>query len=120
MLPWQQERWCNTATYRSGVYHCDSVRFQCDTYCDLLPLHQGPLDVPSGCLLSGLELSASSCVRRLKLAKNSVVQGHRIELGELKLNVYTVVGTQDNLEVKNKMFIWHFKTHLRDNTNNNL
>uniref|UniRef100_A0A7N5ZT94 L-fucose kinase n=1 Tax=Anabas testudineus TaxID=64144 RepID=A0A7N5ZT94_ANATE len=85
--------------FLSGVYHCDSVRFQCDTYCDLLPLHQGPLDVPSGCLLSGLELSASSCVRRLKLAKNSVVQGHRIELGELKLNVYTVVGTQDNLEV---------------------
>ncbi|GLD61656.1 L-fucose kinase [Lates japonicus] len=60
---------------------------------------QGPLDVPSGCLLSGLELSTSQCIRQLKLADDIIIQGHRIELGELKLNVYTVMGSQDDLEV---------------------
>nr|XP_020471477.1 L-fucose kinase isoform X2 [Monopterus albus] len=59
---------------------------------------QGPLEVLSGCLLSGLELPASSCIRQLKLANNIIVQGHRIELGELKLNVYTVMGADDDLE----------------------
>ncbi|KAK2880635.1 L-fucose kinase [Channa argus] len=60
---------------------------------------QGPLDVPSGCLLSGLELPASSCFRQLKLADDIIIQGHRIELEGLKLNVYTVMGAQDDLEV---------------------
>lgn len=60
--------------------------------------YQGPLDVPSGCLLSGLDTSALSCVR--KLADDIIIQGHPIELGELKLKVYTVVGAQDDLEVK--------------------
>ncbi|KAG7231612.1 hypothetical protein INR49_011007 [Caranx melampygus] len=35
----------------------------------------------------------------LKLADDIIIQGHRIELGELKLNVYTVTGAQDDLEV---------------------
>ncbi|XP_062245057.1 L-fucose kinase [Platichthys flesus] len=60
---------------------------------------QGPLDVPSGCLLSGLELSTSCCIRKLKITNDIIIQGHRIELGELKLNVYTVMGAQDDLEV---------------------
>ncbi|XP_053174928.1 L-fucose kinase [Scomber japonicus] len=60
---------------------------------------QGPLEVPSGCLLSGLELSTSQCIRQLLLASDIIIQGHRIQLGELKLNVYTVMGAQDDLEV---------------------
>ncbi|XP_059191686.1 L-fucose kinase [Centropristis striata] len=60
---------------------------------------QGPLDVPSGCLLSGLELMTSQCIRQLKLADDIILQAHRIEVGELKLNVYTVTGAQDYLEV---------------------
>uniref|UniRef100_A0A671TLN6 L-fucose kinase n=1 Tax=Sparus aurata TaxID=8175 RepID=A0A671TLN6_SPAAU len=60
---------------------------------------QGPLKVPTGCLLSGLELMTSQCIRQLELANNIIIQGHRIELRELKLNVYTVTGAQDDLEV---------------------
>ncbi|XP_041794358.1 L-fucose kinase isoform X2 [Chelmon rostratus] len=60
---------------------------------------QGPVEVPSGCLLSGLELMTSQCIRQLSLANDIIIQGHRIELGELKLSVYTVTGTQDDLEV---------------------
>ncbi|XP_037538541.1 L-fucose kinase [Nematolebias whitei] len=59
---------------------------------------QGPLDVPSGCLLSGLEASVSPCVRQLALSSDIIIQGHRIELGELKLNVYTVIGVHDDLQ----------------------
>ncbi|XP_035859406.1 L-fucose kinase [Sander lucioperca] len=60
---------------------------------------QGPLDVPSGCLLSGLGPMTSQCVRTLQLANDIIIQGHRIELGELKLNVFTVTGALDPLEV---------------------
>ncbi|TDH09979.1 hypothetical protein EPR50_G00092740 [Perca flavescens] len=42
---------------------------------------QGPLDVPSGCLLSGLGPMTSQCVRALQLTDDIIVQGHRIELG---------------------------------------
>ncbi|XP_070686170.1 L-fucose kinase [Pempheris klunzingeri] len=60
---------------------------------------QGPLEVPSGCLLSGLDLMTSQRLRQLELADDIIIQGHRIELGELKLNVYTAIGAQDDLEV---------------------
>ncbi|XP_073327982.1 L-fucose kinase [Pagrus major] len=60
---------------------------------------QGPLKVPAGCLLSGLELMTSQCIRQLELANDIIIQGHRIELRELKLNVYTAMGAQDDLEV---------------------
>ncbi|KAM8751501.1 L-fucose kinase isoform 2-T3 [Acanthopagrus schlegelii] len=60
---------------------------------------QGPLKVPTGCLLSGLELMTSQCIRQLELANDIIIQGHRIELRELKLNVYTVTGALDDLEV---------------------
>lgn len=61
---------------------------------------QGPLGVPSGCLLSGLEAPASPGMRQLKLSHDLIVQGHRIELGQLKLSVYSVVGALDDLEVQ--------------------
>ncbi|XP_062276595.1 L-fucose kinase [Scomber scombrus] len=60
---------------------------------------QGPLEVLSGCVLSGLELSTLLGIRQLSLASDIIIQGHRIQLGELKLNVYTVMGAQDHLEV---------------------
>uniref|UniRef100_A0A3Q3XKC6 L-fucose kinase n=1 Tax=Mola mola TaxID=94237 RepID=A0A3Q3XKC6_MOLML len=60
---------------------------------------QGPLEIASGCLLSGLELMTSQCLRQLELANDIIIQGHCIELGDLKLKVYTVMGVHDNLEV---------------------
>uniref|UniRef100_A0AAQ5YQ57 L-fucose kinase n=1 Tax=Amphiprion ocellaris TaxID=80972 RepID=A0AAQ5YQ57_AMPOC len=67
---------------------------------------QGPLNIPSGCLLSGLELSTSPCIRQLALCSDIIIQGHWIELGELKLNVYTVMGANDDLQVeKNRIII---------------
>ncbi|KAK5866758.1 hypothetical protein PBY51_011308 [Eleginops maclovinus] len=58
---------------------------------------QGPLVVPSGCLLSGLELMTSQYIRQL--VDDIILQGHRLELGELRLNVFTVTGARDQLEV---------------------
>ncbi|KAF7656552.1 hypothetical protein LDENG_00039590 [Lucifuga dentata] len=66
---------------------------------------QGPLEVPSGCLLSGLKLSASLHIGRLELLNDIIIQGHRIELGELKLNVYTVMGAQDDLVSSDASFL---------------
>ncbi|KAM8892918.1 L-fucose kinase isoform 2-T2 [Spinachia spinachia] len=59
---------------------------------------QGPLEVPSGCLLSGLPLMTSQCLRQLQLADDIIIQGHRIAVGQLKLSVYTATGAQDELE----------------------
>lgn len=67
---------------------------------------QGPLDVPTGCLLSGLELSTSPSVQLLPLSSDIIIQGHRIELGELQLYVYTVMGAHDNLEVKHRRSLY--------------
>lgn len=64
----------------------------------LLP-NQGPLEVPIGCLLSGLNSMTSPGLGQLDLASDIIIQGHYIELGELKLKVYTVMGAQDELEV---------------------
>lgn len=53
---------------------------------------------------------------QLELANDIIIQGHRIELRELKLNVYTVTGAQDDLEVQNiqlEVFsLRSFHTHL--------
>ncbi|XP_059402510.1 L-fucose kinase-like isoform X2 [Carassius carassius] len=59
---------------------------------------QGPVQVHSGCLLSGLDLTSSSCMQRLPLSSDIIIQGHRVMLGELKLTVYTAFGAHDNLE----------------------
>ncbi|XP_058500712.1 L-fucose kinase [Solea solea] len=60
---------------------------------------QGPVDVPSGCFLSGLDLTSSPCVRQLKLSDDIIMQGHRIKLGEFQLHVFTVMGAMDDLRV---------------------
>ncbi|XP_050955156.1 L-fucose kinase isoform X2 [Labeo rohita] len=59
---------------------------------------QGPVEVHSGCLLSGLDLTSSSCIQRLPLSSDIIIQGHRVILGEIKLTVYTAFGAHDNLE----------------------
>ncbi|XP_007235113.3 L-fucose kinase [Astyanax mexicanus] len=59
---------------------------------------QGPVQVPSGCLLSGLDLSSSGRVQRMPLTSNIILQGRRVQLGELKLTVFTVFGANDDLE----------------------
>ncbi|XP_053742256.1 L-fucose kinase isoform X2 [Synchiropus splendidus] len=58
---------------------------------------QGPLKVPPGCLLSGLDPSSS--LQQLALPDDIILQGHYIQLGDLRLKVFTVVGAQDPLEV---------------------
>lgn len=78
------------------------VVFSCATHsqhCDCLS-HQGPLEVSAGCLLSGLELTASQHLKQLTLTSDIIIQGHRIELGDMKLMVYTVMGAKDDLQVR--------------------
>ncbi|KAI1904031.1 hypothetical protein AGOR_G00001500 [Albula goreensis] len=60
---------------------------------------KGPVRVPPGCLLSGLELSTSTHAPQLALLDDIIIQGHRVQLGELKLTVFTVLGAHDDLEV---------------------
>ncbi|XP_056272027.1 L-fucose kinase isoform X2 [Pseudoliparis swirei] len=61
---------------------------------------QGPLKVPSGCLLSGLQMMTSSqSAGQLRLVDDVIVQVHRIQVGELRLSVSTVMGAHDDLEL---------------------
>ncbi|XP_062317256.1 L-fucose kinase isoform X1 [Osmerus eperlanus] len=62
---------------------------------------QGPIEVQSGCLLSGLKVTSSQA-RHLVLNSDIIIQGHHIKLGELKLTVYTVLGAQDDLELSSE------------------
>lgn len=59
---------------------------------------KGPIQVNSGCLLSGLELTSSSYIQRLPLSSDILIQAHRVMLGEMKLTVYTAFGAHDGLE----------------------
>ncbi|CAL8260183.1 unnamed protein product [Merluccius merluccius] len=59
---------------------------------------QGPLSLPRGALLSGLDLQASSHLGRLALADDIIIQGHRIKLDQLRLTVFSALGARDNLE----------------------
>uniref|UniRef100_A0A4W5MPV2 Fucose kinase n=1 Tax=Hucho hucho TaxID=62062 RepID=A0A4W5MPV2_9TELE len=53
---------------------------------------QGPVEVHSGCLLSGLEVTSSSHIQQLAFTNDRIIQGHHIQLGEMKITVYTVLG----------------------------
>ncbi|XP_019896042.1 L-fucose kinase isoform X2 [Esox lucius] len=59
---------------------------------------QGTLEVYSGCLLSGLELNSSQ-IQHLSLTNDVILQSHRIQLGEMKITVNTVLGAHDDLKV---------------------
>ncbi|KAI5614886.1 L-fucose kinase [Silurus asotus] len=61
---------------------------------------QGPIQVNSGCLFSGLDQTVSDQLRRLPLSSDIIVQGHRVNVGELKLKVFTVFGAYDSLEAQ--------------------
>ncbi|MCI4382100.1 hypothetical protein PGIGA_G00259750 [Pangasianodon gigas] len=61
---------------------------------------QGPIQVKSGCLLSGLDQTVSDQLQHLPLTSDIIVQGHRANVGELKLTVFTVFGAYDNLEAQ--------------------
>lgn len=73
---------------------------------------KGPVQVHSGCLLSGLDLTSSSCIQRLPLSSDIIVQGHRVMLGELKLTVYTAFGAHDHLEVSFRVQSLILPVHL--------
>lgn len=64
---------------------------------------QGPLQVQSGSFLSGLEATSGSHLQQLLFNSDTIIQGHRVLLGELKLTVYTVLGAHDTLEVPYKI-----------------
>ncbi|KAJ7998244.1 hypothetical protein DPEC_G00220590 [Dallia pectoralis] len=59
---------------------------------------QGSLEVHTGCLLSGLELNSLQ-IQPLCLSNDVILQGRRVQLGEMKLTVYTVLGAHDDLKV---------------------
>ncbi|KAJ8249080.1 hypothetical protein GJAV_G00230970 [Gymnothorax javanicus] len=60
---------------------------------------KGPMHVPSGCFVAGLELSTLSHPLRLALLDDIIIQGHRVQLGEMQLTVFTVLGAHDDLQV---------------------
>ncbi|XP_056595868.1 LOW QUALITY PROTEIN: L-fucose kinase [Triplophysa dalaica] len=72
---------------------------------------QGPVQVPSGCLLAGLDLLSSPCIQRLPLSNDIIIQGHRVMLGEMKITVYTVFGAHDILEAHDDDVTASFLNH---------
>uniref|UniRef100_A0AAY4CU99 L-fucose kinase n=1 Tax=Denticeps clupeoides TaxID=299321 RepID=A0AAY4CU99_9TELE len=50
---------------------------------------QGPIHVNSSCLLSGLDVTSSTPVTQLPPTSDIIIQGHRVQLGKLKLSVFT-------------------------------
>lgn len=59
---------------------------------------QGSLGVGSGCLLTGIDPLASSELRGHHL-KDVILQAHSIQVQSLLLTVYTLLGTNDHLEL---------------------
>ncbi|KAJ8343194.1 hypothetical protein SKAU_G00305230 [Synaphobranchus kaupii] len=61
-----------------------------------------PPEGPRACAIRlftvGLELSTLSRAPQLALPNDIIIQGHRVQLGELQLTVFTVLGTHDDLE----------------------
>ncbi|XP_031421161.1 L-fucose kinase [Clupea harengus] len=79
---------------------------------------QGPVQVQSGSFLSGLEATSGSHLQQLLLSGDIIIQGHRVQLGELKLTVYTVLGAHDALEAsyEESTFLNHNWTDLYKRT----
>ncbi|XP_069595628.1 L-fucose kinase isoform X1 [Ranitomeya imitator] len=59
---------------------------------------QGPLSVGSGCLLTGIDDSASSALQGHYL-KDVILQAHPIRVQSLPLTVYSLLGTDDHLQL---------------------
>uniref|UniRef100_A0A8C7QDA9 L-fucose kinase n=1 Tax=Oncorhynchus mykiss TaxID=8022 RepID=A0A8C7QDA9_ONCMY len=79
--------------FKTFISLCPRMLGCCMTF-DLFS--QGPMDVHSGCLLSGLEVTSSSHIQQLALTNDHIIQGHHIQLGEMKITVYTVLGVSCN------------------------
>uniref|UniRef100_A0A8C7FJU6 L-fucose kinase n=1 Tax=Oncorhynchus kisutch TaxID=8019 RepID=A0A8C7FJU6_ONCKI len=93
-------------TERDTLSHIQVPYWQCkESSCQVVLRHgpraqvlrerefeRGPVDVHSGCLLSGLEVTSSSHIQQLALTNDHIIQGHHIQLGEMKITVYTVLG----------------------------
>ncbi|XP_043351119.1 L-fucose kinase isoform X3 [Dermochelys coriacea] len=56
---------------------------------------QGPLQIGSGCLLTGLDISSSPALQRWQL-RDVVLQGHTIRLQDMLRQVFTLTGRHDD------------------------
>ncbi|XP_034644214.1 L-fucose kinase isoform X1 [Trachemys scripta elegans] len=56
---------------------------------------QGPLQIGSGCLLTGLDVSSSPALQRCRL-HDVVLQGHAIRLRDMLRQVFTLTGRHDD------------------------
>uniref|UniRef100_A0A674IQY7 L-fucose kinase n=1 Tax=Terrapene triunguis TaxID=2587831 RepID=A0A674IQY7_9SAUR len=56
---------------------------------------QGPLQIGSGCLLTGLDVSSSPALQRCRL-RDVVLQGHAIRLRDVLRQVFTLTGRNDD------------------------
>ncbi|XP_044843401.1 L-fucose kinase isoform X2 [Mauremys mutica] len=56
---------------------------------------QGPLQIGSGCLLTGLDVSSSPALQRCRL-RDVVLQGHAIRLRDVLRQVFTLTGCHDD------------------------
>uniref|UniRef100_A0A8C7FLA5 Fucose kinase n=1 Tax=Oncorhynchus kisutch TaxID=8019 RepID=A0A8C7FLA5_ONCKI len=88
-VPYWQWRSVLKCVLKTFISLCPRMLGCCMTF-DLFS--QGPVDVHSGCLLSGLEVTSSSHIQQLALTNDHIIQGHHIQLGEMKITVYTVLG----------------------------
>ncbi|XP_066569587.1 L-fucose kinase [Amia ocellicauda] len=72
---------------------------------------QGPLVIQSGCLLSGIDLTSSAPSLQHAPLSDIIIQGHHVQLGDMRLRVFTVLGRHDNLEAspadRNATFLNH-------------
>ncbi|MGH0118427.1 UNVERIFIED_CONTAM: hypothetical protein FKN15_023363 [Acipenser sinensis] len=59
---------------------------------------QGPLQVQTGCLLSGIDVTSSFPALSTVLLSDVIIQGHYIRLGDMRLRAFSVLGRHDNLE----------------------
>ncbi|XP_078527713.1 L-fucose kinase isoform X2 [Lissotriton helveticus] len=58
---------------------------------------QGPLQVGSGCLLTGLDVTSSLALQGCPLS-DVIIQGHSIRLRDESVTVFTILGSQDYLQ----------------------
>ncbi|XP_029464770.1 L-fucose kinase isoform X2 [Rhinatrema bivittatum] len=58
---------------------------------------QGPIQLASGCLLTGLDVMSSISLHGHQLS-DVIIQGHSIKLRDISLTVYTLLGCQDDLK----------------------
>lgn len=77
-------------------------------------IFQGPVQINAGCLFSGLDQTASAELWNVPLTSDIIVQGHRVNVGELKLTVFTVFGAYDSLEVD--LFLVVFLCKIRSSS----